>query len=333
MALYAQRAQLVGATSVGSVHWLDSLLNLVNKVTMTVVATACRIPMIKSMTAYASASSDQELGQLSWEMRAVNHRYLDVSMRLPEEFRSLESDCRDIISRHVSRGRIEALLRFQPAAECMAAGIRVNEAMAENLLAAHARLCDLLDVEAAPDVQAWLGWPGMIEQDAPDLQPLHDSARQLLHTALEQLCAQRQREGSHISALLTQRLDSIAELVAQVRGWLPDIRQQLQQRLQERLASLQTDAEPGRLEQELAIQIQKIDVDEELDRLDGHIKEARMTLQQTEPVGRRLDFLMQEFHREANTLGSKSVDTRTSQAAIDLKVLIEQLREQVQNIE
>jgi len=295
--------------------------------------TVCRIPMINSMTAYASASRDHELGQLSWEMRAVNHRYLDISMRLPEEFRSLEGDFRDIIGQELSRGRIEASLRFQAAAESMAANITVNESLAQNLIAAHARLCQLLDVEAKPDVQAWLNWPGMIEQNAPDLQPLHDSARQQLQTALQQLNAQRQREGKHIATLLEQRLHSIEQLVQQVRSWLPTIRQHLQQRLHERLASLQVDTEPGRLEQELAIQAQKMDVDEELDRLDGHIKEARITLQKVEPVGRRLDFLMQEFHREANTLGSKSVDTRTSQAAIDLKVLIEQLREQVQNVE
>ena len=295
--------------------------------------TACRILMINSMTAYASASLDDELGQLSWEMRAVNHRYLDISMRLPEEFRSLEGDFRELISRQLSRGHIEAQLRLQPAAEVLGAGISVNETLAQNLIAAHAQLSDLLDVEAEPDVLTWLNWPGMLEQHTPDLQPLHDSARQLLQTALQQLGAQRRREGSHIADLLEQRLHSIEQLVQQLRSWLPDIRQQLQQRLRERLAALSIEAEPGRLEQELAIGVQKIDVDEELDRLDGHIKEARMTLQKDEPVGRRLDFLLQEFHREANTLGAKSVDARTSQAAVELKVLIEQLREQVQNIE
>jgi len=289
--------------------------------------------MINSMTAFASASHDDALGQLSWEMRAVNHRYLDISLRLPEELRVLEGEFRELISRHISRGRIEAQLRFVASAESMTADISVNASLAQNLIAAHARLCDLLQVEANPDTQTWLTWPGMIEQHSPDLEPLQPLARDLLQQALQQLCAQRQREGSHIEQLLQQRLQAIAALLQQVRDWLPDIRQQLQQRLQQRLSELSIDAEPGRLEQELAMQAQKIDIDEELDRLQGHIKEASATLQKDEPVGRRLDFLLQEFNREANTLGSKSVDKRTSQASIELKVLIEQLREQVQNVE
>ncbi len=289
--------------------------------------------MISSMTAYANVSHDDELGQLSWELRAVNHRYLDISLRLPEEFRSLEGAFRDRIGQHINRGRIEAALRWQPAAQGLAAGISVNLTLARNLRDAHEQLCTLLQTKTAPDVHTWLNWPGMIEQQTPDLQPLHEVAHQLLDSAMEQLTTQRRREGEHLAGLLQQRLQSISDLVQQVRGWLPEIRQQLRQRLQERLATLPVDAEPGRLEQELAIQAQKIDIDEELDRLDGHVKEARLTLQQQEPVGRRLDFLMQEFHREANTLGSKSVDPRTSQAGIDLKVLIEQMREQVQNIE
>lgn len=289
--------------------------------------------MINSMTAFANASHDDALGQLSWEMRAVNHRYLDINLRLPEELRALEGEFRELIAQHISRGRIEAQLRFVASAESLATDISVNASLAHNLIAAHARLCDLLQVEANPDPQTWLTWPGMIEQNSPDLAPLQPLARDLLQQALQQLCAQRQREGSHIEQLLQQRLQAIDALLQQVREWLPDIRQQLQQRLQQRLSELSIDAEPGRLEQELAMQAQKIDIDEELDRLQGHIKEASTTLQKDEPVGRRLDFLLQEFNREANTLGSKSVDKRTSQASIDLKVLIEQLREQVQNVE
>ncbi|MDA3933453.1 MAG: YicC family protein [Gammaproteobacteria bacterium] len=289
--------------------------------------------MTNSMTAYASASLDDELGQLSWEIRAVNHRFLDISMRLPDDFRALENSFREILAQHIRRGRLEAVLRFQPADDALAANLNVNETLAQSLLAAHAQLCDLLQVEAAPEPLTWLHWPGMIEHTTPDLQPLQEQAGTLLETALQQLSAQRQREGQHLAELLEQRLQAITELVLQVRAWLPEIRQQLQQRLLDRLAQLQLDTEPGRLEQELAMQAQKMDVDEELDRLDGHVKEARVTLQSSEPVGRRLDFLMQEFNREANTLGSKSIDPRTSQTAIDLKVLIEQLREQVQNIE
>jgi uncharacterized protein (TIGR00255 family) len=176
-------------------------------------------------------------------------------------------------------------------------------------------------------------WPGVIEERAPDPQPLHEAALELLAEAAAGLQAARGREGEQMDAAIRERLLTIEDSVGDVRSWLPEIRESLRQKLLGRVADLPQPLEPGRLEQEVAFLCQKIDVDEELDRLNAHVKEARLILDRDDPVGRRLDFLMQEFNRESNTLSSKSVDQRTTQVAVDLKVAIEQMREQVQNIE
>jgi uncharacterized protein (TIGR00255 family) len=178
-----------------------------------------------------------------------------------------------------------------------------------------------------------LRWPGLVEEQAPDPQPLHEAALELLSKAAQDLQAARGREGEHMSAAIRERLAGIEQWVTQIREWLPEIREALRQKLLSRIEDLQQPLEPGRLEQEIAFLAQKIDVDEELDRLAAHVKETMLVLDRDDPVGRRLDFLMQEFNRESNTLSSKSIDQRTTQAAVELKVLIEQMREQVQNIE
>ncbi|MBS0438601.1 MAG: YicC family protein [Proteobacteria bacterium] len=292
--------------------------------------------MIRSMTAFANAETDTPWGALAFELRSVNHRYLELNPRLPDELRAIEPALRERVAVKLTRGKVDATLRFRPN-DADAAKLRVNDAMVERL----AHLAKSFD-ERFPDLDidftGLLQWPGVLVQDDIDQEGLRNAALKLLDTALADMLATRGREGERLGVFLRERLDAIAKIVADVRGWLPQIREALRAKLQSRLSELkpaagQSQLEPGRLEQELVLQLSRIDVDEELDRLSAHIAEARRVLAMPEAMGRRLDFLMQEFNREANTLGSKSVDSRTTQAAVELKVLIEQMREQVQNIE
>jgi uncharacterized protein (TIGR00255 family) len=289
--------------------------------------------MIRSMTGFARVERQYPFGRLSWELRSVNHRYLELGYRVPEEFRVLEPDIRRILGEFLSRGKVDATLKFSQAAGAASSNLELNSDMARQLLSLHGEFQQLAGLEQTAEIQAFMRWPGVIEEQAPDPQPLHEAAMELLPKAAASLQAAREREGTQMDAAIRERLDSIEERVEQIRGWLPEIRDGLRQKLLARVADLQQPLEPGRLEQEVAFLAQKIDVDEELDRLAAHVHEARLALARDDPVGRRLDFLMQEFNRESNTLSSKSVDNRTTQAAVELKVSIEQMREQVQNIE
>ena len=289
--------------------------------------------MIHSMTGFASAERQYDFGRMAWEVRSVNHRYLEIGFRVPEEFRALEPEIRRILGVHVSRGKVDATLRYTPAAAMNSSSLTLNSDLAGSLLELHKDLQDLSDVEQKPDLQSLLRWPGVVEEQAPDPQPLREAAANLLAEAASDLKAARGREGEQMDLAIRERLDGIEKWVGQIREWLPEIRESLRQKLLGRVEDLQQPLEPGRLEQEVAFLAQKIDVDEELDRLSAHVKETLLVLQRDDPVGRRLDFLMQEFNRESNTLSSKSVDKRTTQASVELKVLIEQMREQVQNIE
>ena len=289
--------------------------------------------MIRSMTGFARIERQFDFGRLSWEMRSVNHRYLDFSLRLPEEFRPLEADIRKSLGQHLSRGKIEASLRFFDAAGAKGSGLELNLTLARDLLNVHGELAKLASTEQTADFTQLLKWPGMIEEKRPDPEPLQAAAMVLLAEAAEDLQASRGREGEQMANAIRERLVGVAALTADVRSWLPEIRSALKQKMLDRIADLKQPLDPGRIEQEVAILSQKIDVDEELDRLDAHVEEVYRVLALDEPVGRRLDFLMQEFNRESNTLSSKSIDQRTTQAAVDLKVLIEQMREQVQNVE
>lgn len=287
--------------------------------------------MIRSMTAYASAESAGPSGTLTCELRTVNHRYLEISPRLPEDLRSFESVLRERIAARLSRGKVDVTVRLRSEAGS-GDSLRVNGSMLS-------RLSELaLDMEQrfprmSIDFTDLLRFPGVLQQPEADADALQGALLDVVDRALLALNETRGREGGALGALLTERLDGIEKIVIDVRGWLPDIRAALRVRLETRLADIRQPVDPGRLEQELVLQVTRIDVDEELDRLATHIAEARRVLALKEPVGRRLDFLMQEFNREANTLGSKSVDSRTTNAAVELKVLIEQMREQVQNIE
>jgi uncharacterized protein (TIGR00255 family) len=287
--------------------------------------------MIRSMTAYASAESAGPSGSLTCELRTVNHRYLEISPRLPEDLRSFESALRERIATKLSRGKVDVTVRLRTE-QGSAEGLRINGSVL-------ARLSELaMDLEQRfprmnIEFTELLRFPGVMQQPEADADALQAALMDVVDRALDALTDTRGREGAKLGEILRERLDGIEKIVGDVRGWLPEIRTALRARLETRLADVRQPVEPGRLEQELVIQITRIDVDEELDRLATHIAEARRVLALKEPVGRRLDFLMQEFNREANTLGSKSIDSRTTNAAVELKVLIEQMREQVQNIE
>ncbi len=289
--------------------------------------------MIRSMTGFASVERLYGFGRMTWELRSVNHRYLEIGFRVPEEFRSLEPDIRRILGEHLSRGKVDANLRFIPSAEAASSKLSLNRTLLDRLFELHGEIAAAGGLEQSPDAQSLMRWPGVIEEQPPDSQPLHEAALELLAEAAASLQSSRAREGEQMDAAIRERLDSIENHVAQVREWLPEIREGLRTKLLTRIEDLKQPLEPGRLEQEVAFLAQKIDVDEELDRLAAHVKEARLVLGRDDPVGRRLDFLMQEFNRESNTLSSKSVDNRTTQAAVELKVAVEQMREQVQNIE
>jgi uncharacterized protein (TIGR00255 family) len=289
--------------------------------------------MIRSMTGFARIERQYDFGRLSWEMRSVNHRYLDFGLRLPEEFRPLEADIRKSLGQYLSRGKIEATLRFFEASGAAGSGLELNLELARELLKLQGEMARLASTEQQADINQILRWPGLIEEKRPDPAPMQAAAMELLIEAAQDLQAGRGREGEQMANAIRERLVGVTALTADICSWLPEIRSALKQRMLDRIAGLQQPLDPGRIEQEVAILSQKIDVDEELDRLDAHVEEVYRVLELEEPVGRRLDFLMQEFNRESNTLSSKSIDQRTTQAAVDLKVLIEQMREQVQNVE
>jgi uncharacterized protein (TIGR00255 family) len=286
--------------------------------------------MIRSMTAFASGERQGPAGTLGCELRAVNHRFLEVGMRLPDELRALEPALRERIASRVHRGKLDLAFRLRAADG--AGTLEVDEAVVERLarigLQMHAKF-PMLRAELTELLQ----FPGVLKTGGLDIEALQALALELLDAVLDEFVAARGREGAGLASAINERVDAIAAIAAQVRELMPVIRAGQRQKLDARLAELSQPADPGRLEQELVLWLQKLDVDEELDRLDTHVGELRRILRQDQPAGRRLDFLLQEFNREANTLGSKSVDSRTTQAAVELKVLIEQVREQVQNLE
>ncbi|WP_312347079.1 YicC/YloC family endoribonuclease [Stenotrophomonas acidaminiphila] len=286
--------------------------------------------MIRSMTAYAGGERGTRWGTLGCELRSVNHRFLEVGVRLPEELRALEPQLRERVAGRISRGKLDLVMRLR--APDAAPTLAVDEALVEQLGGLARRLHSRF-----PDMRIGftelLAYPGVLRGEAVDAAALQAEALALLDETLDGFVAAREREGAKLSAAISERVDAIERIAGEVRGLIPAIREGQRAKLAARLADLPHPVDPGRAEQELVLWLQKLDVDEELDRLGSHIGEIRRVLRQREPVGRRLDFLLQEFNREANTLGSKSVDSRTSNAAVELKVLIDQIREQVQNLE
>ena len=282
------------------------------------------------MTAFASGERQGPAGTLGCELRAVNHRFLELGMRLPDELRALEPALRERIAARVHRGKLDLAfrLRLPEGAGALEVDERVVDRLAQVGLDMHAKF-PMLRAELTELLQ----FPGVLRTGGVDVDALHAMALELLDAVLDDFIANRGREGTALAAAISERVDGIAAIAGRVRELVPVIRAGQRQKLEARLAELSQPADPGRLEQELVLWLQKLDVDEELDRLETHVTELRRVLRQDQPVGRRLDFLLQEFNREANTLGSKSVDARTSAAAVDLKVLIDQVREQAQNIE
>ena len=287
--------------------------------------------MIQSMTAFARTQGVTPQGTLVWELRSVNHRYLEPHLRLPESFRELETPVREALRQGLSRGKVECTLRL--VEENAGSRLQVDSERARQLVTAAEQVAALIGKPAAIDPLAVLAWPGVLVADAADPQAMNARALELFAQALGELRAGRTREGAELARLIEERLDAMLAEVAQLRELVPQMLELQRQKLLDRCAELRLELDPQRLEQELVMLAQKSDVAEELDRLATHIGEVRRVLRQPGAAGRRLDFLMQELNREANTLGSKAFDTRSTQAAVNLKVLIEQMREQVQNIE
>jgi uncharacterized protein (TIGR00255 family) len=288
--------------------------------------------MLHSMTGFARESAETDIGTLTWEIRAVNHRYLDIQFKLPEDLRPREQVLRQRASAVLGRGKIECSLFFRRAFN-QDNELHVDTELVE--LIGH-RISDLtakLSNVAAVNPIEILRWPGVVQQAEVDVEPLFEESAKLLDKALEAICAMRASEGERIAEMLATRCAEIATIATSVRKRMPEVLEAARAKQQDRIAALDVEADPARLEVELALLATKLDVDEELDRLESHLVEISNALDTDKPVGRRLDFLMQELNREANTLASKSADTETTTAAVDLKVLIEQMREQIQNVE
>ncbi len=292
--------------------------------------------MIHSMTAFSRQEGDTENGRIVWELRSVNHRFSEVSLRLPEELRFLEPKIREQVAKQIKRGKIDATLRFQTTGQQesrVQPSLEIDAALVESL--AHVtREIDQVLYSAAPiNALEVLQWPGVLKVPEKNMQQLAVDALALLEIALVDLLDSRAREGEKLKAVIEARCAAIDAQVKIVIKRLPAILQATRERLEKRLAEIRGELDPARLEQEVVLLLNKADVDEEIERLKAHVDEVRRVLAQNEPVGRRLDFLMQELNREANTLGSKSVHTDTTAVSVELKVLIEQMREQIQNIE
>ncbi len=288
--------------------------------------------MLFSMTAFARCTREGEVGRITWEMRSVNHRYAEIYFRMPEDFRGLESDLRTILLDRLKRGKIDCNLRVEPN-ETTTNSLVVNQTLARSVVTAAGQIASMTVDGGAPDPMEILKWPGVLEFEKLDAQQISLEIRRAFEDAVDQLVATRRREGEKLDDLIGQRCDGIAAQVTALRTRVPEIMDLIHERYVQRLQDYLQDLDKGRVEQECALLMQKLDVAEELDRLDAHVEEVRRVLEQGSPAGRRLDFLMQELNREANTVGSKSSHIDTSTASVELKVLIEQMREQIQNVE
>lgn len=287
--------------------------------------------MVHSMTAFARVEKISAQGTLSWEIRSVNHRYLEPHLRLPEAFRDLESAVREALRQSLSRGKVECTLRLTE--DNSGKPLQIDRERATQLVAAAESIASLIDRPAPLNPLEILAWPGVLVADAADPQAQNAMALDLFNQALAELRQGRAREGAELARLLNERLEQMLAEIAALRELVPLMLAAQRQKVLDRCREMQAELDPQRLEQEMVLLAQKSDVAEELDRLTTHVSEVRRVLKAGGAAGRRLDFLMQELNREANTLGSKAFDPRSTQAAVTLKVLIEQMREQVQNIE
>ncbi|WP_168400915.1 YicC/YloC family endoribonuclease [Erwinia amylovora] len=287
--------------------------------------------MIRSMTAYARRETKGEWGSAAWELRSVNQRYLETYIRLPEQFRGLEPVVRERIRNRLTRGKIEVNLRFDADPRAQSALV-LNEKLAVQLVQA-SNWVKMQSDEGEINPVDILRWPGVMSAEEQDLDAISAQLLTALDAAIDEFIIARESEGAALKALIEQRLQGVSAEVIKVRAHMPDVLKWQRERLVSRLEDAQIQLENNRLEQELVMLAQRVDVAEELDRLEAHVKETYNILKKKEAVGRRLDFMMQEFNRESNTLGSKSINAEITASAIELKVLIEQMREQIQNIE
>ncbi|OOE61387.1 YicC/YloC family endoribonuclease [Salinivibrio kushneri] len=287
--------------------------------------------MIHSMTAYARQELKGDWGNAVWEIRSVNQRYLETYIRMPEQLRSLEPVVRERFRKRLARGKVECNLRFDTS-QASQDKLTINEALAKQVIHAAKWVKETAGEGNINPFQV-LNWPGVMEAPEQDTDELHRALLAGLDDALDAFVAARASEGENMKALIEQRLDAISAEVIKVREKMPTVIEWQRERLTTRLEEAQVELDPARVEQEMVMLAQKVDVAEELDRLDSHVSEARKILNKGGACGRRLDFMMQEFNREANTLASKSISTEITASGVELKVLIEQMREQIQNIE
>ena len=300
--------------------------------------------MTASMTAFSRQQLEQDWGSLTWEIRSVNHRYLETSIRLPDTLRGLENATREAVRKRLSRGKVECLLRYQ-ATESANSDLQIDRDLVRKLIDANRQIEQMIGTSTSVSASVnkvpvnkvnssdLLHWPGVIQEQVIDTGTLEKESLDLFNKALDDLVANREREGEALVGFLLQRVESIREIVVTIRDGMPAILAAQRKSLLGRVQELKVELEPARLEQEVVLHAQKADVDEELDRLDSHVKEVERVIKTSGQKGRRLDFLMQELNREANTLSSKSIVVNTTMSAVELKVLIEQMREQIQNIE
>ncbi len=288
--------------------------------------------MLCSMTGFARVEDACDQGNVSWEIRSVNHRYLEINFRLPEEVRRIEPQLRKFLQSKLARGKVDCTFRYQ-LADTQAAALELNETLLDSLIKQINHVNEKLPQATPAEAVDLLSWPGVVRTTETDMNSFHATCIELFKTATEQLVDMRGTEGERLKNMLQERCEEIANIVKKVRIRYPQVLEAIKQKQQQRIDELNVEMDQQRFEQELVYASQKLDVAEELDRLDSHLVEMQTIFDRKNPIGRRLDFLMQEFNREANTLASKSADIETTQAAVDLKVLIEQMREQVQNIE
>ncbi len=288
--------------------------------------------MTHSMTAFSRQQHDAQWGSLSWEIRSVNHRYLETSLRLPDIFRGLENTVRESLRKKLNRGKVECNLRYQ-FVEHQQSNITLDTNLLEKLLRANSEIDQITGNKQTLSNSELLSWPGVIKQEQLDTKDIEKQALALFVAALDDHIVSRAREGESMKGFIQTRLNSIREIVSTIQHDMPAILAAQKQNLLTKIAEIKAEVEPTRFEQEVALLAQKADVDEELDRLSSHLDEVQRVLNADGQKGRRLDFLMQELNREANTLSSKSIVVETTLGAVELKVLIEQMREQIQNIE
>lgn len=288
--------------------------------------------MIASMTGYAVMTKEIPEGSLTLELRSVNNRYLDIQFRLPDEFRSLETAMRELLNTQLKRGKVDCRLAFMPNTS-VALPQQLDDQLLNKLLELNNVVKSVLPEARSLTVADILRWPGALRNDLASPTELHESCMELLQRTLNELIATRVREGEKLKIALLERLRQLRQLTTELSPRIPSLLANFQEKLIARLQEAKVDGNDERIRQELILFASKIDVDEELSRLQTHLDEVEHTLRKGGCAGKRLDFLMQELNREANTLGSKSVDVEVSKISVELKILIEQMREQVQNIE